>query len=545
MKKAHRGFLLVAILFISVAILAACGGASAVTASPTRTPLPTIPPTAVRPTPDINAYLQMDLEGGDQQHGTNVAIAFECKPCHAGGRTDRAPRFTATDDMPPIMERGEQRIADPTYQGQATTNLEYILESIFIPEAHVVPGEWVGVMQDDFAETIKDEDLPHLLAWLETFSESAVAGDPDRGREIFMNGGAHDNYKPSNYCSSCHSLDGSEDRGPTLLGIAVTAAERVPGLSAEEYIHQSIMDPGAYVVEGFKQMGRISSALLSEQELKDVIAFLMTQTSMDSTTETTGVETDIDLAMALPDGDPLVGELTALNFRCIGCHDNNTYPNVNGPEFAAGEDLPPIIERSELRIADPAYTGRATSGQEYIIESILDPATYLLPGDWLEVMPDTYHEELTTQDLADLVAWIETFSEKAASPSAAPPPDPTPDINPFLQIDLSEGDALRGRNAALKYRCHGCHAGDDPAYGPPFVATADLPYILERGELRIADPAYEGQAASNHEYLIESIFNPAAYVLPGDWEEAMPDTYHLRITDTELANIIAWIQSLE
>jgi hypothetical protein len=259
-------------------------------------------------------------------------------------------------------------------------------------------------------------------------------------------------------------------------------------------------------------------------------------------------ESEIDLGMSLAAGDPLLGELTALNYRCTGCHDNSAYPGVEGPEFSTTDELPPIMKRGEVRITDPVYEGDATTGREYIIESILSPAAYTVPGDWPKPMPETFHEEMTDEELADILAWLETFSavEDAPTKTAVPPTSsPTPDITAYMQMDLSGGDALRGQNAALKYRCHGCHASDHPESGPPFLATEELPHILERGELRIADPAYEGQATTNLQYILESIFLPGVYVLPGEWKEAMPDTFAMRMTEKDLANIMAWIESLE
>ena len=157
------------ILILGVTI-AACSGASAATVAPATAPPPTLPPTATPlPTPDITVYSQMDLSGGDAAQGLNVAIAFQCKGCHDGTHPEKGPRFTATEDLPPILERGEVRFADPAYAGQAATNLEYVFESIFIPEAYQAPGEWAVEMHTDFAERIDAEELAHLLAWLETF----------------------------------------------------------------------------------------------------------------------------------------------------------------------------------------------------------------------------------------------------------------------------------------------------------------------------------------------------------------------------------------
>lgn len=53
-------------------------------------------------------------------------------------------------------------------------------------------------------------------------------------------------------CITCHSLD--EDVvlvGPSLFGLGGRAGDQVPGLSDAEYVRQSILDPDAFVVEGF------------------------------------------------------------------------------------------------------------------------------------------------------------------------------------------------------------------------------------------------------------------------------------------------------
>jgi mono/diheme cytochrome c family protein len=108
-------------------------------------------------------------------------------------------------------------------------------------------------------------------------------GDPERGRVIFLN-------RSYTKCEGCHSLDGSEFRkGPSVLGISERAGERVAGLSAVEYLRQSILEPSAYVVEGYPDEMAIyelveraegdynAPATLTEAELNDLIAFLLTQ----------------------------------------------------------------------------------------------------------------------------------------------------------------------------------------------------------------------------------------------------------------------------
>jgi ferredoxin/mono/diheme cytochrome c family protein len=80
-------------------------------------------------------------------------------------------------------------------------------------------------------------------------------------------------------CVICHSIEpGDGGVGPSLYGVAVTAATRVPGLSAEEYLRQSIVEPDAYVVDGYPagQMLPIYEERLSPQEIDALVAYLMT-----------------------------------------------------------------------------------------------------------------------------------------------------------------------------------------------------------------------------------------------------------------------------
>jgi len=100
-------------------------------------------------------------------------------------------------------------------------------------------------------------------------------GDPERGREIFETGGG---VLTGDGCIKCHSLDGSENVAPTMLGISARAGERVPGLSAVDYLRQSIVDPRAYFVEGFPlPMSTQLRNILSEEDIDALVAFLLTQ----------------------------------------------------------------------------------------------------------------------------------------------------------------------------------------------------------------------------------------------------------------------------
>ena len=80
-------------------------------------------------------------------------------------------------------------------------------------------------------------------------------------------------------CVVCHSTDpGRTLVGPSLAGIASRAGSTVPGLGAEEYLRQSIVDPDTYVVPGFPsgQMLPDLADSLTGDEIDQLVAYMLT-----------------------------------------------------------------------------------------------------------------------------------------------------------------------------------------------------------------------------------------------------------------------------
>jgi len=99
---------------------------------------------------------------------------------------------------------------------------------------------------------------------------SVGTGDPVAGGRVFTGLGG---------CSSCHDVSaGLTIVGPTLKGIAKIAETRKPGMSAHDYLYESITNPNAYVVKGFAPgiMIQTFKQTLSEKQINDVIAYLLT-----------------------------------------------------------------------------------------------------------------------------------------------------------------------------------------------------------------------------------------------------------------------------
>ncbi len=101
-----------------------------------------------------------------------------------------------------------------------------------------------------------------------------VTGKPDQGASLFYASQIGD--APG--CATCHSITPGEIIvGPSLADIASRASSPIPGLATEEYIRQSILEPNAYIAEGFSPnvMYAKFSETLTQEQVQDLIAYLM------------------------------------------------------------------------------------------------------------------------------------------------------------------------------------------------------------------------------------------------------------------------------
>lgn len=104
-----------------------------------------------------------------------------------------------------------------------------------------------------------------------------LPGDPVRGRHLFFSPTIGSNNALG--CIACHSIERDiVIVGPSMFGIARRADIAVPGLSGEQYLRQSIVDPDAFIVQGFNGgiMYDNYSNVLTETQIDDLVSFLMT-----------------------------------------------------------------------------------------------------------------------------------------------------------------------------------------------------------------------------------------------------------------------------
>ena len=77
-------------------------------------------------------------------------------------------------------------------------------------------------------------------------------------------------------CSVCH-IAGGDRVAPPFAGIADRAASRRPHLSADQYLFESIVQPGDYLVAGYANAmpGNFANRL-SQADIGHIIAYLLT-----------------------------------------------------------------------------------------------------------------------------------------------------------------------------------------------------------------------------------------------------------------------------
>ncbi len=107
-----------------------------------------------------------------------------------------------------------------------------------------------------------------ILVGIACAPEPAPTDPVARGRQIYRTLG----------CGSCHEpslFNLFRPVGPRLEEAGLVARKRIPGLSAEDYLRQSITDPGAYLVPGYPDsMPRGLAKDLSPEDLAALVAYL-------------------------------------------------------------------------------------------------------------------------------------------------------------------------------------------------------------------------------------------------------------------------------
>jgi putative heme-binding domain-containing protein len=233
----------------------------------------------------------------------------------------------------------------------------------------------------------------------------ATGINPEAGEAIYWGDGQ---------CHTCHSIgtSGSATRGPNQEGLAARAEERAKeaGLSSGlEYLVESIVDPSAYIVEGYDNiMPKVYDApiMLNREQIQAVLTYL----------QTLGGESNIEAvakyAEKIPEasGDAVApwvppidvdikeGELVFFDesrgVTCSKCHV------LNGKGSKVGPDLTGI---------------GAVQTPQYLIESVLKPSAIIVKGfETMYLMTNdgmAYNGLLVSQDEDEVVLMVDEDGE--------------------------------------------------------------------------------------------------------------------------------------
>ncbi len=222
-------------------------------------------------------------------------------------------------------------------------------------------------------------------------------------------------FKGKGTCTLCHNGMG---RAPDLLemNLAETFPERLKdprykGVAAgkegpkaiEEYIHESMVDPSAYVVAGFGKKGTNDTESpmptinkppveLNEIEINAVIAFLQDRAGIEPTVPLPSAED-----VVVPDESSSEGPDVATTaedaidkFGCAACHD------LFGSEADTG---PPL-----------AGIGKRMSRGD-LMDAILYPNDTIAEGYEADIMPQDFAEQMSASELTLIVDYLLNLPE--------------------------------------------------------------------------------------------------------------------------------------
>jgi cytochrome c oxidase subunit II len=128
---------------------------------------------------------------------------------------------------------------------------------------HLFCTQYCGTQHSSMIGDIVVMDPAQYEAWM---SSSPTGPLSVSGEKIFAELG----------CATCHRSD-TQGRGPDLLGVFGKPVQLEDGrtvIADENYVRESILDPGAKIVKGFKPVMPTFQGLVSEEQLNALIAYV-------------------------------------------------------------------------------------------------------------------------------------------------------------------------------------------------------------------------------------------------------------------------------
>jgi cytochrome c oxidase subunit 2 len=227
----------------------------------------------------------------------------------------------------------------------------------------ILCAEYCGLRHANMLSTVEVVPEKDFAAWY----ENATADDEAV------------NLLHSYGCTGCHSLDGSEEAGPTLLNIygaerTLVDANGTRTVTADEhYLRRAILEPEAELVSGYEGMPAYKDEM-PQKDLDLIIGYL-----------TGGAKRDLDRGRQLMESE-----------GCLSCHSTDG-SEIAGPSFKG-------IFGHKVMLQDGT---EITADEAYLTEAIRDPEKTMVKG-YDPIMPPYSH--LSDEDVEAMIDTMRSLS---------------------------------------------------------------------------------------------------------------------------------------
>ena len=226
-----------------------------------------------------------------------------------------------------------------------------------------------------------------------------------------------------NNCRTCHGPQGEGIPGvaPSINAADLFNGERLTAVgfsgTIDDYLEgviaygRPVPSAGTSYPQRMPTWGQEFGGPLREDQIEGLVAFILNweDRALAASGEGTVAMSDgeavgVNIAVSLPEGDPDAGASLAQSAQagCSACHELASV----GPAWAPEADQPGIGERAEQRFTQADYNGEAETPEQYLLESIVNPDSYVVDGYDASLMPRDYGDRLTAQQVADLIGYM-------------------------------------------------------------------------------------------------------------------------------------------
>jgi len=395
------------------------------------------------PTDEFQNWLAAEPTAGDA--GRDLLQKHGCLGCHSlDGSKGVGPTLQGiANRQVTVMTNDQQRTL--------TSDRDYLKTSILNPNDDVVQG--YPPAMPSYEGKIPEEELNGILDYLMSGPAAASQAAPEQEQAETEQQPAPTEGAPSETaaaaeepddhdllqelgCLACHSLDGSPSVGPTLQNIAnrqitvIKDGQEQTLQSDRDYLKAAILHPNQEVVKGYPAAMPPYQGRISEEQLEQVLDFLMAASNAQATSDTTkqadpapkksaaGKEPATPkkqpekMPAATPQtktdqqpvpaetGEDLIakGEKLANQNGCLGCHSLDGSRKV-GPTLQG-------LFGSQSTIVRDGEERTVTVNAAYLERALRHPNADVVKG-FPPVMPPS--DNLSDADIKALIAWMESL----------------------------------------------------------------------------------------------------------------------------------------